>query len=108
MTVVEDKRLNNERKMELMPNDPRAIRGNFNRPRTNKMVNVVTAQVATWGEPCDEYEAGCPVCEAWKLFDKNFSAPSVDEVLAVIKSSHMMSCPTYKSGNEDDCLCKPS
>jgi hypothetical protein len=94
--------------MELMPNDPRAIRGNFNRPRTNKMVNVVTAQVATWGEPCDEYEAGCPVCEAWKLFDKNFSAPSVDEVLAVIKSSHMMSCPTYKSGNEDDCLCKPS
>jgi hypothetical protein len=91
-----------------MPNDPRAIRGNFNRPRINKMVNVVTAQVATWGEPCDEYEAGCPVCEAWKLFDKNFSAPSVDEVLAVIKSSHMMSCPTYKSGNEDDCLCKPS
>jgi hypothetical protein len=72
------------------------------------MVNVVTAQVATWGEPCDEYEAGCPVCEAWKLFDKNFSAPSVDEVLAVIKSSHMMSCPTYKSGNEDYCLCKPS
>jgi hypothetical protein len=94
--------------MELMPNDPRAIRGNFNRPRTNKMVNVVTSQVATWGEPCDEYEAGCPVCEAWKLFDKNFAAPSVDEVLAVIKSSHMMSCPTYKSGNEDDCLCKPS
>jgi hypothetical protein len=50
------------------------------------MVNVVTAQVATWGEPCDEYEAGCPVCEAWKLFDKNFSAPSVDEVMAVIKA----------------------
>jgi hypothetical protein len=72
--------------MELMPNDPRAIRGNFNRPRTNKMVNVVTSQVATWGEPCDEYEAGCPVCEAWKLFDKNFSAPSVDEVMAVIKA----------------------
>ena len=72
--------------MELMPNDPRAIRGNFNRPRTNKMVNVVTNQVATWGEPCDHYEAGCPVCEAWKLFDKNFTAPSVDEVLAVIKT----------------------
>jgi hypothetical protein len=24
------------------------------------------------------------------------------------KSSHMMSCPSYKSGDEDDCLCKPS
>jgi len=72
--------------MVIMPNDPRAIRGNFNRPRTNKLVNVVTNQVATWGEPCDHYEAGCPVCEAWKLFDKNFTAPSVDEVMAVIKT----------------------
>ena len=72
--------------MVIMPNDPRAIRGNFNRPRTNKLVNVVTEQVDTWGEPCDHYEAGCHVCEAWKLFDKNFAAPSVDEVMAVIKT----------------------
>jgi hypothetical protein len=25
-----------------------------------------------------------------------------------VKSSHMMSCPSYKSGDEDDCVCKPS
>ena len=30
------------------------------------------------------------------------------ESLEEEQSSHMMSCPSYKSGNEDDCLCKPS
>jgi Glu-tRNA(Gln) amidotransferase subunit E-like FAD-binding protein len=25
-----------------------------------------------------------------------------------VMSSHMRSCPSYKSGDEDDCVCKPS
>ena len=26
--------------------------------------------VKYWGERCDEYEYGCPLCEAYKMFDK--------------------------------------
>jgi hypothetical protein len=24
---------------------------------------------AVWGPRCDEYEAGCPTCDAWRRFD---------------------------------------
>jgi hypothetical protein len=27
------------------------------------------AQVDEWGEPCPDYEPGCPVCEAWKTYN---------------------------------------
>ena len=73
--------------MMIMPNDPRAIRGNFNRPRTNGLINAFTDYVEMWGEPCNEYEAGCPSCEAWKLFEKSLQVPSVEEVLAVTKTN---------------------
>jgi len=70
--------------MIMLPNDPRAIRG-FKRPTTNKLINAFTAQVDEWGTPCDEYEAGCPACEAWALFNKTFTVPSSDEVMLIIK-----------------------
>ena len=25
---------------------------------------------AIWGPRCDEYEEGCPTCDAWRRFDK--------------------------------------
>ena len=30
------------------------------------------------------------------------------ETLKYVKSSHMVSCPSYTSGEEDDCVCTPS
>ena len=27
-----------------------------------------------WGERCPDYEAGCPICEAWKQYDKLMEA----------------------------------
>lgn len=37
---------------------------------------------AEWGEKCPEYEAGCPACEAWRLFEGRFglSVPTCEEV----------------------------
>ena len=30
---------------------------------------VEQAMTAHWGEKCDEYEQGCPVCDAWREYD---------------------------------------
>ena len=68
-----------------------------------------------WGERCPEHEDGCPVCEAWRQYD-NLLANNVFVHVPLgmtfapprSLSLHMMSCPSYKSGNEDVCLCKPS
>ena len=70
--------------MIMLPNDPRAIRG-FKRPTTNKLINAFTAQVDEWGTPCNEYEADCPACRAWAMFNKSFTVPSSDEVMLIIK-----------------------
>jgi hypothetical protein len=40
--------------------------------------------------------------------NKTGNLTNVREGTRYEKSSHMMSCPSYKSGDEDDCLCKPS
>lgn len=70
--------------MIMLPNDPRAIRG-VKRPTSNKIVNTFTAQVHEWGSPCDEFEADCPACRAWAMFNKSFTVPSSDEVMLIIK-----------------------
>jgi hypothetical protein len=31
---------------------------------------VHEAVLSYWGERCTEHEAGCPTCEAWKLYDQ--------------------------------------
>ena len=65
---------------------------------------VEEALTEHWGEKCDSYEQGCVVCQAWREYENlvTYGASAVD------KSSHMMSCPSYKSGDESACLCKPS
>lgn len=37
---------------------------------------------AEWGEKCPEYEARCPACEAWRLFEGRFGllVPTSEEV----------------------------
>lgn len=30
---------------------------------------VEQAITAHWGERCDDYEQGCPVCDAWREYD---------------------------------------
>ena len=30
---------------------------------------VEQAMTAHWGEKCDEYEQGCPVCDAWREYE---------------------------------------
>jgi hypothetical protein len=83
---------------------------------------------------CRTYVAGCATCDTWRFYDERGRFPSFPEVVdfmfvneeaaneaqrnlmleemtrppAVDKSSHMMSCPSYKSGDESACLCKPS
>jgi len=33
----------------------------------NNFVKEAIAQY--WGEPCDDYDAGCPTCRAWAEYD---------------------------------------
>jgi len=66
---------------------------------------VEEALTGHWGPKCSEYEEGCVVCDAWREYE---NLATYGETLRYVKSSHMMSCPSYKSGDEDDCLCKPS
>lgn len=51
----------------LSPDDPRAIRG-INR-RVPKIAEPLARMVEYWGPQCEEYEPGCPCCEAWAKFD---------------------------------------
>ena len=30
---------------------------------------VEEAMTAHWGEKCDDYEEGCPVCDAWREYE---------------------------------------
>lgn len=30
---------------------------------------VEQAMTAHWGEKCDDYEEGCPVCDAWREYE---------------------------------------
>ena len=30
---------------------------------------IEQAMTAHWGERCDDYEQGCPVCDAWREYD---------------------------------------
>jgi hypothetical protein len=30
---------------------------------------VEEAMTDYWGEKCDEYEQGCPVCDAWRQYE---------------------------------------
>lgn len=36
--------------------------------------------VAEWGDRCDEYEPGCPCCDAWRFFDRYGVAPTVKQL----------------------------
>lgn len=33
------------------------------------MNRIEEAMTAHWGERCDDYEQGCPVCDAWREYD---------------------------------------
>jgi hypothetical protein len=33
------------------------------------MNHIEEAMTAHWGERCDDYEQGCPVCDAWRQYD---------------------------------------
>ena len=33
------------------------------------MNRIEEALTAHWGDRCDDYEQGCPVCDAWREYD---------------------------------------
>ena len=33
------------------------------------MNRIEEAMTAHWGDRCDDYEQGCPVCDAWREYD---------------------------------------
>ena len=47
------------------------------------IVQELAKTVDQWGTKCDEYEAGCPICEAWKIFDATLKCPTDGQVRRV-------------------------
>lgn len=50
-------------------------------------MNLVEQAIAEhWGEKCDDYEQGCPVCDAWRQYDNlvtyGTSEPKEEEVIS--------------------------
>ena len=73
--------------MVIDPNHPLAVhcvkRPNSLR-RAPRIVREVAKTVDYWGAKCDEYQAGCPICEAWKVFDVTLTCPTDEQVDAAI------------------------
>lgn len=40
----------------------------------------VNAMNEYWGVECDDFAPGCPVCQAWQLFRRNYRMPTDVEV----------------------------
>ena len=65
--------------MVITQNNPLAIRGI--RRKVPSLAVPLANMVEEWGARCDDYEQGCPACTAWKLFDKSWFIPTVDDVM---------------------------
>lgn len=65
--------------MVITQNNPLAIRGI--RRKVPSLAVPLANMVEEWGTRCDDYEQGCPACVAWKLFDKSWFIPTVDDVM---------------------------
>ena len=44
------------------------------------VVQELAMTVDYWGVKCDEYEAGCPTCKAWAIFESTLICPTDDQV----------------------------
>lgn len=72
--------------MVIDQNHPLAVRNIKRRKSLRNAPSVVQELAKTvdyWGAKCDEYEAGCPICEAWKIFDATLKCPTDDQVTTV-------------------------
>jgi hypothetical protein len=55
--------------MVITSDNPLAIRGI--KRKVPRIAIPLAKMVDYWGAPCDEYQQGCPSCEAWSLFNKS-------------------------------------
>jgi len=45
-----------------------------------KIVQELAKTVDYWGAKCEDYEAGCPACKAWAIFESTLICPTDNQV----------------------------
>jgi len=62
--------------------------GNKEGKRMPRMLEIRSVDIKFmnefWGERCPDYDPGCPVCQAWRLFETFGEPPDEDDVYSQI------------------------
>jgi hypothetical protein len=57
---------------------------------------IKRAMLEYWGERCDDYEEGCPVCEAWREYDNLVMDNKLSNKLFLEELTHTRADPAIR------------